>query len=335
MIKPPPEIRKIADKTAEYVALKGREIEAKIKNREAGNMKFSFLQSDDPYYEYYQHMLQKYGQESSAQSQNDQAQKADQQIQEKPYESLQPDSGAQETVDHHQQSKSGSKKTSKKRKRKVIPTQPPQLIFLPQQEVISALDRDVMLLTAKYFTVKGQQFLIDLQSSHANDPQFGFLNPSHSLHAIYNSYVQQYSQIKEHPQMARDQLLQQSKDMFSVLKRCKQRVIWNRYAAKKAKLEEEQKERNKIQFMAIDWHDFAVVQTIQYTDQDVFLQLPAPLSLKQLQSLPLAQRQALFPVQVLNKQQSVQLTSTATNSISAGVKDEADDDEEEMEIDDD
>lgn len=57
MIKPPPEIRKIADKTAEYVALKGREIEAKIKIREAGNMKFSFLQSDDPYYDYYQHML--------------------------------------------------------------------------------------------------------------------------------------------------------------------------------------------------------------------------------------------------------------------------------------
>ncbi|KAI3650779.1 hypothetical protein MP228_004260 [Amoeboaphelidium protococcarum] len=332
MIKPPPEIRKIADKTAEYVALKGREIEAKIKIREAGNMKFSFLQSDDPYYDYYQHMLQKYGQESTSQSQNDQAQKSDQQIQEKPHESLQSENGAQETVDSHQQRKSGSKKSSKKRKRKVIPTQPPELIFLPQQEVISALDRDVMLLTAKYFIIKGEQFLIDLQSSHANDPQFGFLNPSHSLHAIFNSYVQQYRQIKEYPQTAREQLLRQSKDVFSVLKRCKQRVVWSGYAAKKEKQEEEQKERNKIQFMAIDWHDFAVVQTIQYTDQDVFLQLPAPLSLKQLQSLPLAQRQALFPVQVLNNQQSV---PTAINSANTHVQSQEDDKEEEMEIDDD
>ena len=46
--------------------------------------------------------------------------------------------------------------------------------------------------------------------------------------------------------------------------------------------------------MAIDWHDFVVVQRIEFTDADATLALPPPTSVLALQSVPLSQRQSIF-----------------------------------------
>src|SRR5437879_4330522 len=53
IIRPPSEIRDVIKKTAWYVAKKGIEFEYKIKENELNNLKFSFLNSNDPYYNYY------------------------------------------------------------------------------------------------------------------------------------------------------------------------------------------------------------------------------------------------------------------------------------------
>lgn len=60
IIYPPPEIRVIVDKTAAFISSRGGlELEAKVRERERQNPKFSFLNPGDPYYPYYQIQLSK------------------------------------------------------------------------------------------------------------------------------------------------------------------------------------------------------------------------------------------------------------------------------------
>ncbi len=53
VILPPPDIRAIADKTAEFVSRNGVEFEARIIATNAGNPKFRFMNSDDVYRMYF------------------------------------------------------------------------------------------------------------------------------------------------------------------------------------------------------------------------------------------------------------------------------------------
>jgi splicing factor 3A subunit 1 len=57
IIHPPPYIRTIVDKTSQFVNKKGLEFEKRIIVSNAGNAKFNFLNSSDPYHAYYQHKL--------------------------------------------------------------------------------------------------------------------------------------------------------------------------------------------------------------------------------------------------------------------------------------
>lgn len=53
VILPPPDIRVIADKTAEFVSRNGVEFEARIIAANTGNPKFRFMNAEDPYRAYF------------------------------------------------------------------------------------------------------------------------------------------------------------------------------------------------------------------------------------------------------------------------------------------
>ena len=52
MIVPPPDVRAIVDKTAQFVGKYGPEFEQRILASEKNNVKFNFLITDDPYHAY-------------------------------------------------------------------------------------------------------------------------------------------------------------------------------------------------------------------------------------------------------------------------------------------
>jgi splicing factor 3A subunit 1 len=61
VIRPPPEIRAVADRTALYVAKNGRAFEARIlKSEKAKTPKFAFLQPTSPFHAYYEDRIQFY-----------------------------------------------------------------------------------------------------------------------------------------------------------------------------------------------------------------------------------------------------------------------------------
>jgi hypothetical protein len=45
-----------------------------------------------------------------------------------------------------------------------------------------------------------------------------------------------------------------------------------------------------VAFAEIEWHDYAIVQTIEFTVADTQAELPAPMSLQQVESMTLAQK---------------------------------------------
>lgn len=60
IIYPPPELRNIVDKTASFVARNGTDFEARIRQNEANNPKFNFLNHGDPYHAYYEHKVEEF-----------------------------------------------------------------------------------------------------------------------------------------------------------------------------------------------------------------------------------------------------------------------------------
>jgi splicing factor 3A subunit 1 len=61
VIKPPPEIRAVADRTALYVAKNGRAFESRILNSEKGKTpKFAFLHSTSPFHGNYEDRVKIY-----------------------------------------------------------------------------------------------------------------------------------------------------------------------------------------------------------------------------------------------------------------------------------
>ncbi|CAM6109825.1 unnamed protein product [Calypogeia fissa] len=57
ILHPPPDVRCIVDKTAEFVAQNGVEFEMKILSNEKRNPRFNFLKSKDTYHPYYQQRI--------------------------------------------------------------------------------------------------------------------------------------------------------------------------------------------------------------------------------------------------------------------------------------
>ena len=59
IIVPPPDVRAIIHKTAEFVAKSGPSFEAKIRDSQSGSVKFAFIDADDPYNAYYKEKVKR------------------------------------------------------------------------------------------------------------------------------------------------------------------------------------------------------------------------------------------------------------------------------------
>nr|KYP75357.1 putative splicing factor 3 subunit 1 [Cajanus cajan] len=172
IIHPPPDIRTIVDKTAQFVAKNGPEFEKRIIANNTGNVKFNFLNSSDPYHAYYQHRLE------------------------------------------------------------------------------------------------------------VNNPQFHFLKPTHSMFTFFTSLADAYSKVLMPPKGLTEKLKKSVSDMTTVLERCVNRLEWERSQEQARQKAEDEIEQERIQMAMIDWHDFVVVETIDFAD-DEDEELPPPMTIEE------------------------------------------------------
>lgn len=70
-------------------------------------------------------------------------------------------------------------------------------------------------------------------------------------------------------------------DMTTVLERCVHRLEWERSQEQARQKAEDEIEQKRMQMAMIDWHDFVVVETIDFAD-DEDEDLPPPMTLEEV-----------------------------------------------------
>lgn len=77
-----------------------------------------------------------------------------------------------------------------------------------------------------------------------------------------------------------------------VLKDAKQRVEWEKWESTRRQEAEDKAEAERIAFAEIDWQDFQVASTIEFTENDEagIAELPPPMSLSEVENMSIAQK---------------------------------------------
>ncbi|KAG9448518.1 hypothetical protein H6P81_008483 [Aristolochia fimbriata] len=275
IIHPPPDIRNIVDKTAQFVAKNGPEFEKRILANNAGNAKFNFLSSSDPYHAYYQHRMSEF----RAQLQSSAQQPAPSQASESAT-----DSGAAAAAagaaDVAEAAKTDKPSLFLPVQKVLEPPEPEQYtVRLP--EGITGEELDIIKLTAQFVARNGKSFLTGLTSREMNNPQFHFLKPTHSMFTFFTALADAYSKVLMPPKDITDKLRKSVTDMTIVLERCLHRLEWEKSQEQARQKAEDEIEQERMQMAMIDWHDFVVVETIDFAD-DEDDELPQPMTIEEV-----------------------------------------------------
>ncbi|KAL5723011.1 hypothetical protein ACHQM5_006459 [Ranunculus cassubicifolius] len=283
IIYPPPDIRSIVDKTVSFVSKNGPDFERRIMSNNAGNAKFNFLIPTDPYHAYYQHRL--------LESRN--------QAQQAPLEDSEmggSEEAAQSGGDGNQSVAKEAALAKEKSDLAALLRQPRKPLEPPEAEQytvripegITGEELDIIKLTAQYIARNGKHFLNDLTKRELSrddpryrgegNPQFNFLRPTHSMFMFFTALTDAYSKVLMPPKGLTDKLKKSVVDMTTVLERCLQRLEWDRSQEQARQKAEDEIEQERVQMAMIDWHDFVVVETIEFAEEEE--DLPPPMTLE-------------------------------------------------------
>ncbi|KAK8964579.1 putative splicing factor 3A subunit 1 [Platanthera guangdongensis] len=279
IIHPPPDIRVIIEKTAAFVAKNGPDFERRIVANNPGNAKFNFLIPSDPYHAYYQHRVS----EHRIQLQSSQQPSADSSL---PGES-DPSTAPSETLAQQSADDIGSVKPPDSVSVFLLPPkkvlEPPEAeqytVRLP--EGITGEEVDIIKLTAQFVARNGKSFLTNITSREISNPQFHFLKPTHSMFTFFTALADAYSKVLMPPKGINEKLKKSVTDMTTVLERCLHRLEWDRSQEQARQKAEDEVEQERSLMSMIDWHDFVVVETIEFAD-DEDDELPVPLTLEEV-----------------------------------------------------
>ncbi|WCJ34077.1 SWAP (Suppressor-of-White-APricot)/surp domain-containing protein [Euphorbia peplus] len=271
IIHPPPDIRNIVDKTSQFVAKNGPEFEKRIIASNAHNAKFNFLTASDPYHAYYQHRLSEFRAQNQSPALQSSAIPADSSVPE--------DGGTGEGGEAAPKADPAAQFRLPPRKVLEPPEAEQYTVRLP--EGITGEELDIIKLTAQFVARNGQTFLTGLTNREMNNSQFHFLKPTHSMFTFFTGLADAYSKVLMPPKGLNEKLKKSVTDMTTVLERCSQRLEWERSQEQARQKAEDEIEQERMQMAMIDWHDFVVVESIDFAD-DEDDDLPPPMTLEEV-----------------------------------------------------
>lgn len=151
-------------------------------------------------------------------------------------------------------------------------------------EGLTALDLDIVKLSAQFVARNGKNFLTALASREHSNPQFNFLKPTHSMFSFFTALCDAYSKVLMPPKDMLQKLAKEKSDRQVILERYLRRLEWEQAREREEKEAADAAERDRIAMQLIDWHDFVIVETIDFR-QDEDGDLPVPLTLKDVIAL--------------------------------------------------
>ena len=237
----------IVEKTAQFVARNGPEFEARILEKEANNPKFGFLVPQNPYHAFYR----------------------------KRVNAIRVGEGLAPVPEAKPKPAPPPKTVSEELG---IPPPERELYTVHVPEGLSSLDLDVIKLAAQFVARNGKSFLTGLAAREHANPQFNFLKPNHSLFTFFTSLCDAYGRVLRPPKGAVEALKSDKyTDRAQILERCLQRMKYDKVTAERKKKADDLAEEERQAMAMIDWHDFVVVETIDFEDEEDD-ELPAPLA---------------------------------------------------------
>ncbi|CAB3405567.1 unnamed protein product [Caenorhabditis bovis] len=235
LIYPPPDIRTIVDKTAAFVARNGVDFENKIREKESDNPRFNFLSITDPYHAYYKKKVFEFAEGKVEQ----------------------PKAAVPEAVKEHV------------KKAEFVPTHPPPAFeFSHDPSTINAYELDLIRVTALFVARNGRQFLTQLMTREARNFQFDFLKPAHSSFNYFTKLVEQYTKVIVPANNIVEQLRNDATNKKKLMEDIQYRVAWEKHQKNLKDKEEAELEKERMAYAQIDWHDFVVVQTVDFQPGD-------------------------------------------------------------------
>lgn len=153
--------------------------------------------------------------------------------------------------------------------------------------------RDILRLTALFHARRGRAFLSSLSVREGRNYQFDFLRPTHSLYGYYNRMVESYQKVITPREGLIAELQAQVLDpeiKWKTLDEARNRAEWERGRRKRENDRVREEEEEAKAFAAVDWNDFVVVETIEFTQTDMELDLPPPMSVDRLQGMSMAEK---------------------------------------------
>ncbi|KAK3237352.1 hypothetical protein CYMTET_52569 [Cymbomonas tetramitiformis] len=254
IIHPPPDIRSIVDKTAQFVGRNGPEFEKRILANEKNNAKFNFLIPTDPYHPYYRFKV-------------DEARQEDGGI---------PDAAAAAPAAPSPAAPAAAAAPVVAPVLKALEAPEPEKYTVSIPDGLTPFEVDMIKLTAQFVARNGKSFLTGLTSREHSNPSFNFLKPTHSLFTFFTALADAYSKVLMPPKSTTDRI-RNPESKPQLLDRCLRRLEWERTQERAKQEAEDRAEKERDQMAMIDWHDFVVVETIEF-DPDEDESLPGPMT---------------------------------------------------------
>ncbi|TXT07320.1 hypothetical protein VHUM_03490 [Vanrija humicola] len=269
IIYPPQEMRKMIDKTATAVSKtsKPQALEDKIKESQKTDPRFAFLNDEDPYHQYYRYMVEIKREEA-----------------EDIAKGITPASGTPGAA---------TPAVAPEPKDEGPVYEPKPLEFKVDLPGVTAQDLDILRLTALFHARRGRSFLEALSVREGRNYQFDFLRPTHSMFGYYNRMVESYQKIMHPPPGMIASVVEANADpeaKWKTLEEGRLRAEWERARRKKEDQKAKEKDEEAQVFAEIDWQDFVTVETIEFTQADMELDLPPPTNVDKLRVMSMAEK---------------------------------------------
>ena len=262
-------MRGVIEKTAQFVAKNGAEFESRVL-REQSATKFGFLLPNNPFHAFYKLKVREFTTGEAAptpqvpQAIRDMQQKQQQQQQKQ-----------QQLLMLTQIGESEKEAASKQQ----IEPPPPKQYAL-QHPWVAPVDLDIIRCSAQFVARNGQKFLAGLAQREQQNPQFAFLKPSHHLFSYFASLVDAYTKCLLPQKETLDALKETVNDRQGLMAKVRRRMMYERQQLHQRKEKETKTQEERRVMMSLEWTDFHVVETIDFTPEDERLPLAAPIDFK-------------------------------------------------------
>lgn len=246
IIYPPPDIKSVIDKTAEFVAKVGEDFERKVSQQQAGQPKFAFLNTNNPYRKYYEMRIQELreGRDASTPS----LPKALQDL---------------KSADEERKKRRQERKMIGDGLVKEYPPPPPS-IFILDHPYVAPLDMEIIKVTAEFSARNGIKFLQGLSSREGRNPQFEFIKPDHPLNGYFQTLIDAYTKVLLLPPAEKAKLEEFGTSRQAIIDRIQNRYLYlaqeETRRSNKQKIEDEMKEG----MARIDWFNFSIVAKVEF-----------------------------------------------------------------------